>query len=93
MKSCKGGNEAMSAAENISLYKLPDVAIANLSKPAQVWNVIFLAERSRHRGGRRGCGCQRRRSLRHGAEEVCNDGDANKSGYDAHHLGDFIYIE
>jgi hypothetical protein len=41
----------MSAAENISLYKLPDLAeyfegyvIANLSKPAQVWNVIFLAE-------------------------------------------------
>ncbi len=34
----------MSAAENISLYKLPDVAIANLPKPAQVWNVIFLAE-------------------------------------------------
>jgi hypothetical protein len=40
MKSCKGGNEAMSAAENISLYKLPDVAeyfegyvIANLSRP------------------------------------------------------------
>jgi hypothetical protein len=73
----------MSAAENISLYKLPDVAeyfegyvIANLSRPAyQVYNVIFLAERSRRRGGRRSCGCQRRRSLRHGAEEVRNDGD------------------